>query len=176
MTHFVGIYAILNWLSPTVIGWTLVFFCVIILRLGRWRFEGMSYDVAFSSWIGDSALICIIVTGCAVLRRGAPIPSLAWQAACIAAALYTLIVFFIVARPKRQMDIWHNIFTVPVLVLLLSSLAPVIIEAGSPWEKVLSASLFITWVVCLTIDLLTGRLDQEKYLRGKRILAPYWKS
>lgn len=171
-TNLVGIFAWIAAVPVLAMVLLLNFLCIDILPVGREKYEGLFYDVALSSFIGDRVLIlgCIPI-GILVLQRGAVLPS--WlgspisQVVWVVVAGFSTFVFYDFAKPVQKMDIWHCRFTVPVLVFLVPLMMMVTLCCGNLWEKVGTCALFAVWVVLVVQDFRKNRMNQQEWLRKR---------
>jgi len=146
-----------------------------ILPLGRWLFEGFRYNVALSSKYGDVALIVCVLIAASILKRQPVEPWLASStfhgvAIGLSIGIGLIAEVLVRANPSLRMgceimDVYHNLFIVPLFVYLILAIAiPAIYLYGTGLQKIVSLSLLVAWATLFVYDLHTGRLNQREWL------------
>jgi hypothetical protein len=156
------------------------------LWIGRWVFEGRGYDVAHSSKFGDAALATFVITAAWIIKQSDFHPA-DWMEGrtfhfiIAGISIMTAIIYFLVTRPKREMDIWHAFFVFPVFLYLIATTIPVYWKYL--WRDSISAGLFfaiafigivllLLWVFLVIDDIKEKRMDQRKWIAKNH---PDWK-
>jgi hypothetical protein len=137
----------------------------------RLYFEGVAYNVAWSSKYGDAALTAVVVLAGLVLRYGkSEMPEWAtgttFHAAC--ALIGVGVGIFMVFGPtplwrSQVADNFHNFFTIGLFFYLLLVTAPVYYYQAPSWAVWLAVILMISWMGMAWDDVRTGRMDQRPY-------------
>ncbi len=139
-------------------------------------FEGFPYNVAYSSQIGDMALVGVVLIGATVYQRAGGSAdryseSVAFYGSLMAAVFATA--YFLCAAPGgwKHMaiaDQYHHFVVAPTLVFyVISSLVIVNKDAKNPEESMGCYVLLVIWLMCVCFDALHGRLDQRTWV-GKQ--------
>ena len=181
MEHMSGSYALLKALPLGLTAAVLFFLCIGILHIGRERSEGLPYNVAWSSEIGDAFIICYVLTGIVILQRPgtvlgdfqalfqfwAAVLGITSALAAQAMAVRGL------AQGPRLMDTYHNFVIVPLLVFLVILFLPVIWFFGTRMERQTACGLVFVWVALILYDAMNGRLDQRSWLMANGVPFPW---
>jgi hypothetical protein len=188
-TNLTGIY----WLLAVTPVWitvvTLLVFCIGILYPGRKYFEGVAYNVAYSSNFGDMALIGNFMIAVWGLQNGGRVPMFAnrilYQLVCLAISALLGIVWQFVymeglekkGRVAMIMDSYHNLVVAPMLIyLILFVNIPVMFASGNLFQWLLATTLVAIWAKLVFVDSNAERLDQQIWLRkNKGINLPVWR-
>lgn len=156
--------------------WILPLFLDIVvidlLFLGRQFFEGFPYNISWSSQYGDRMLIGCVLLGVYVLQKNGLPPTLAgnYQHVCLFLGVVSgvCLQLFVLKRDHWQfgtnMDTYHNLVIVSLLVYFLLLLVPVIIIHGTTRDILSATILSAIWVATFFYDHSSGRLDQPKWL------------
>jgi hypothetical protein len=154
------------WLTFAV----LYFFCIGILHIGRWAFEGHAYNTSFASEYGDIALITVVLIGVTVLRFQSHITgvleNLDFQVILAGVCLIAGLASNYYLNAKEVMDIYHNMVVFPLLAYLVLTTVPVIFKYGTTLEKTAIVVLIVIWALLGVIDIATGRLGQRNWLHN----------
>lgn len=172
---FFGSQRVLNETQPWVVALVLYMFTIVIAWPLRKYFEGLAYNIAYSSKYGDIALIgCIFIAGL-ILHRYTVLPdwvtSLTFHFILGALAIGIGIGVGINAIihttwPESQwVDLGHNFLVVPFYLYVLGTTLPVTYLQGTATEKTLTVGFLLTWALLVYIDIRTGRLDQRSWLK-----------
>ena len=165
-----GIYRLLNasplWLTFAV----LYFLCIGILHIGRWAFEGHAYNTSLASEYGDVALITVVLIGVTAMSRQSHITGvlgvLDFQVTLVGMCLIAGLASNFYLNATEVMDIYHNIFVLPLLAYLILTTVPVIFKYGTALEKTATVISIAVWTLPGLVDILTGRLDQRQWLHN----------
>ncbi len=143
-------------------------FCIVVLPVGRLFFEGHAYNVSLASKYGGMALIFCILIGTVVLRGQSSIPgwfgSGSFQIALAMICVIAGVVSNNYLNAKEVMDIYHNMFVLPLLAYLILSTVPVVFKYGTARDKKAAVAFIVIWAAFGLYDIATGRLDQPKWL------------
>jgi hypothetical protein len=181
MEHMSGSYALLKALPLGLTAAVLFFLCIGILHIGRERSEGLPYNVAWSSEIGDPFLICYVLTGIAILQRPGTVLG-NWQVTfqfwaailgAISAVAAQAMAVRGLARGPKLMDAYHNFVIVPLLVFLIISFLPVIWFSGTWMERQMTCGLVFIWAGLVLYDIANYRLDQRSWLMANGVPFPW---
>ena len=145
---------------------------ILVLWPMRLYFEGVAYNVAWSSKYGDIVLIAIVEIAQALLQYNlVQMPGWAtgWVfhlvCACVAVAVGTFLVLGPTPLWRSQItDNYHNFFVVGLYVYLLLSIAPVLWYAQGYSAIAAALALLAVWALLAFDDVRTGRMDQRAYL------------
>jgi hypothetical protein len=184
-----GVYLVLAMAPLWITAMVLVIFCIGILYPGRKWFEGMAYNVAFSSNYGDMALIGVPLIGIWILQTGGNVPMFAnsscYQSACAIIAVAVGIACHLACtadlkkkgRTVMVMDSYHNLVVIPLLVYLILFInIPIMIASGSFFQWLSEAVLVFIWTLLVFVDFKMDRLDQQMWLwKNRSIKMPIWK-
>jgi len=150
-----------------------------LLWLGRWKFEGKGYDIAFSSKFGDAALTAFIILVAYIMRQPDfnPTPwmeSKLFHFATIGISITSAIIYFFTAKPKRVMDIWHAVFLFPVFMYLIATTIPIFLcySFNVSIEFFPGLIFLFVWAVCIAYDIIEGRMNQREWITKNR---PNWR-
>ena len=159
--------------------------CIAILYLGRYYFEGKAYNVAWSSKFGDQALVGIILIAFLTLREMPKLDGFftkpSFQTACLVASIGIGLIVQWLDWSKRDtmvMDIYHNIFIVPLFLFLLALSFSIIFTNGSKAKIGIVLGLLVFWAVLVVLDITAkpvNRMDQQAYLKYHGFTSPAWK-
>ena len=171
LDELVGSYWFLNQFPIFVYIVIYVLFYSILL-VGRWMFEGRAYDVALSSKYGDMALGAFVVYAASMIKQQdfqtkefMQDPGFHWIVVIV--SIVITLIYIIITKPAREMDIWHGIITVPLFLYLIGTIAPVYYYASSS-ELALGVLLIAIWIILVIYDVLSGRMDQRKWIHKNR--------
>ncbi len=145
-----------------------------IIPVGRYVFDGYFYNVAWSSKLGDVFLIGCIAIGKSILQeQGVKTEAFTTTGYHLALAVVSVTIGILVQmnlKQKRVMDRYHALFVVPVFLYFgLSVVVPLNFMQGTAFQKWLTVALALAWLALVAFDGITGRLDQEAWLRKKGI-------
>lgn len=188
-SNLVGIYWVLAAVPLWITVLALIIFCIGILYLGRRWFEGLAYNVAFSSKYGDLFLIGVPVLVIWILKSGGEVPIFAnniyYQSICFVLSVFLGIAwqFMYTAdlknkkRPPMVMDSYHNLIVAPLLTyLILFITIPVMVVSGGIFRWMAVILLIFIWAMLVFIDFKTDRLDQPMWLYlNKGIKKVIWR-
>lgn len=148
-----------------LVGTILYTFCVGIVFVGRGYFEGRMYNIALSSYIGDTFLIAIVLIAKGILERDkTSLLNLNWLISIGLSLLVGILVNWTVPA-KQMMDIYHNLVVIPLLfwLVVFVSSQPIVFH-GSTMEKIGAAMCLVMWLVLAAYDWSSGRIDQRAWL------------
>ena len=171
-----GIYSIL---AKLPIWATTAIFGVILsaMFVGRDIFEGLPYDVAYSSTVGSITLMVVVLIATTILQRSGEVKTLS----CLEVGgvgfqgilLTTIVVwcgivcnFTLSSRSGQLMDIYHDVVIAPMFVFLAITLLPVIFKNGTRREKSATVCLALLWFGLVVFDFTHGRMNQHQWLQG----------
>ncbi len=169
-----GSHKFLKITSHWLIFFLLDFFCIEIIAIGREFFEGLYYNVALSSQIGDRALIAYILIASDVLQkrqiRSSWMQSKIFHIICAMISIGVGIT--IEGRGVIQsgkvgeiMDAYHGLVVMSLFLYFILTTTPVIFVYGTKAQKVAAFFLLLAWLGTFAIDLFTGRLPQREWLQ-----------
>ena len=149
--------------------------CINILFPGRNIFEGLAYNISYASQIGDTALIVTVLIMATILQREKTISDtvvagsgyqIILSCACVYVGGMWQVFIMYVNKWKRGsiMDIYHNIFIVPLFFFLFLTMTPVLRKYGTETERYFCLLLFFSWFGVVLYDLATGRLKQPEFM------------
>jgi len=175
-----GIYAFLHWFPMWAMALILYFLCIGILFIMRDYFEKLPYNISVASQQGDLALIGCILIGVEIIKKQealAPWMGEVFQIMLIILSIvvgiaYQSIVFASSKSWGTIADAYHNMVIAPVLVFSFGITLPAISLYGTLIEKMFVYAFFLIWIITLSFDLKTGRLQQSKWLAKHGILVP----
>lgn len=154
----------------------LAFLSVGVLYIGRKRFEGMPYNVALSSEIGDIALVCAILAAATAHKGRVGSTVYAFDHYSFHLMALAIAVFFgpvvqvaLLAYSRKLetlMDVYHNVFVVPLLIYLIMVTLPLVLYIGTQLDIAFYVSMCMLWLALLLLDARAGRLDQRAYLKN----------
>jgi hypothetical protein len=165
-----GSYRLLSasplWLTFAV----LYFLCIGVLHIGRWVFEGRAYNTSFTSEYGDVALITVVLIGMTVMKNQ-PMVSGVWgvldfQVTLAGMCLIAGLASNYYLNAKEVMDIYHNMFVLPLLAYLILSTVPIVFKYGTTRDKKAVVAFIVIWAAFGLYDIATGRLDQRTWLHN----------
>jgi hypothetical protein len=144
------------------------FVTVEVIRLGRWRFEGLGYNLALSSTIGDLLLTASIAMNAEILHRTGELPtwlaSRSLQEFCLAVAVVASIVGIAKMHGQQKMDTYHDVVVMPLYIYLIGITALIPFVSGYGYEKLAEVMLIGGWLVLVLADQKRGVLAQKKWL------------
>src|ERR1035437_7556825 len=132
-----------------VVGVVLYASMIGVLYPIRRVFEGVAYNIAFSSKYGDPALIVAVLIGATILKRGELLSH--WMRdrdqdfSGIAIGSLVSFVWWYIASPAQWGDIYHLNVVVPTFIYLGWTLVPVIYKNGTRNEKRLAFLCVLVW-------------------------------
>ena len=145
----------------------------VIWVLRDWQ-EGLAYNVARSSQLGDAALFTIILMAVALLQDGRPVPpalnTWAMQVGILVIAAAVGYIWIKLDPTHRWGDRYHHLFVAPLLVYLGVN-AAIIIFGAPPAYKVTAITLFAVWALLVLSDFAERRIDQRTYLQQQGIMG-----
>lgn len=150
----------------------LYFATIGVLWLIRERFEGLGYNVALSSQLGDVFLIGVILIAVELLQlqtRTLLISGAAQMFLVVVAIIFGLI-WWIADRPAQWADWYHHLVVAPLFVFLLVLSALVILWNGDTMRIAVAALLLVGWAGLVVYDFETGRIDQQAWLAKQGIV------
>ena len=155
------------WLAAGV----LELLCIAMMHFLRDVFEGLPYNVSLASEYGDQALIVAVLIGLEVSKRQVERTFFQSTTFVGVALVLTLVVTLVanktfLAHTSQIADWYHNIFVMPLFVLLLCLAIPMVIQSGRTIEQVAALTLVWFWVMMFVCDVCLGRLDQRKWLEN----------
>lgn len=166
-----GIYGLLAEMPILATAAVLLSIVSLALLVLRDIFEGMPYNVAYSSAIGDVALIFGILIAVTILKRGPSFPfMMTADAQSLLAMVFPVCVIFSIVtaingtRSHQVADFWHDFIIAPTLIFLVTALAPIIWTNGTRIEGLVALGCLLLWVALVIFDIQTGRMDQRKWL------------
>lgn len=169
------------WLFSTLPIWATALLLYIItmgaIFILRDRYEGLFYNTSWSAMIGDGALIVVVLMAAEILQRDALFLMLSpwWTKVqngglhlCAAGVSVMLgVIWWAIDRPKWPADKYHHLVIAPLLVYLGITLLPVIFYFGTKVECIATICLIALWVGLVVYDMVTGRLNQDRYLASR---------
>ena len=171
--NYYGSYYLLKelpiWTTALIFGLILV-----AVLVGRDFFEGLAYNVSYSSSIGDVGLLVIVLIGATILKENRAIIPEWLQKEWVHIFLFILciligiIISFLTlkSRSGQEMDIFHDVVIVPIFLYLLFTLMPLIYKNGTWIEKTATVLLFVLWTSLVVIDNKQGRINQREWLQN----------
>lgn len=174
--EYIGSQSILSQTNPWLTGIALYLCTVTIGLLGRKIFEGLAYNVSYSSKYGDAALVMCIVIAARILQREPSLPdwlvSRNFHVICavisvvIGLAVGGLAIVQTTWAQSQIIDMCHNFLVVPFFLYTLSTMLPVTYWQGTTYEKIVTLACLVTWLALVWYDAHNGRLDQRSWLRA----------
>lgn len=132
--------------------------------------EGLAYNTAFSSQIGDVLLIGIMLMASTLLQQGTPVPVLlnTWwmQAEFATIALAVGVIWLRVDPTTHWGDQYHHIFVVPLFVYLLLNAAIIIFGGAPAVYPIVGMLLLVCWGALAVVDHMQGRIDQPAWVKS----------
>jgi hypothetical protein len=169
-----GIYQFLYVMPVSLAAMFLFLATISLIWILRDTYEGFGYNVAWSSQIGDVALIGCILVGMEVLQSEHRAPPLLAPASVQVGAVFAAIgfgmVWYKVDRPSEWGDMYHHTVVAPIFAVLLLLTVPVVFAFGSFWQCLAVAAMLGLWAALVVIDLGAGRMDQRRWLQKRGIL------
>ena len=174
-----GIYSILAklpiWATTAIFGIILT-----MMFVGRDFFEGLPYDVAYSSTTGSLALMVVVLIATSILQEGRATKNLQWLEVggiglqgmlFVDIWVYCGIVCSLTlnSRSGQLMDIYHDVVIAPLFVYLAITLLPVIFKNGTKKEKTVTVCLALVWFGLVTFDMTHDRMNQHQWLQAHGI-------
>jgi hypothetical protein len=146
---------------------------MLSLHFGRDYFEGLPYNVAYSSAIGDAGLIVVTLIAATILQKGGVhIPEwlrdvMVHATILLAVGGLSVIVCVITlgSRSGQSMDIYHDVVIAPLLAYLMITLVPIIWLNGTSIEIVSTFLLIILWAAFVFGDICDERMSQRTWLQ-----------
>jgi len=171
--ELVGVYGVLKEFPLWIIAATLMAMMVILV-VGRGFLEGLPYNVAYSSIVGENGFIIVVLIAATVLKRE-PVCIMSWfsyieahisflvlsLAICLSISIFTLDL-----RSGQWMDIYHDIVVAPLFMFLTIMLLPVIWKNSRGVEKKVTLCLMLLWISSFGYDITKGSLAQRPWLRS----------
>lgn len=149
-----------------------------LLWLGRWKFEGRGYDVAYSSKFGDIFLAAFVIIAACTIRQPDFQPS-NWMESKIfhlsiaGFSIVASVIYFLFTRPKRVMDIWHALFVVPIFLYLIITTIPVYLQCvDDDGSNLFGFIPLFVWLTLVIYDIKKDRMDQRTWIAKNR---PNWR-
>lgn len=141
-----------------------------LLLYGRFRFEGVYYDVAYSSKFGDFCLILVISWAGHIMRQERFRPrysmrSWHFHARWIIGSLLLGQLVRLAIQPKQWMDVWHASLIVPFFVYFIRCAVSVYWYCANTAQKIGGLILVLIWFIFVVYDIKTGRMIQRKYIQ-----------
>ena len=158
----------------------LLLLCIILLPVIRQFNEGIGYNIAMSSFIGDMGVITHITAGFWLLNHAEsgmllwtddvlPEWAVSWWYGLAAVMSIPLTMWALGGFRKlaavavyRLADRYHDLFVGPMLVSMSLVTLPVVVEDG--WALLVSVPGFGVWLWCVWADMKANRMDQWPYL------------
>ena len=159
------------------------------IYVGRDIFEGLPYNVAYSSAVGDMGLAVIVLVAAVILQRNARcifqhagfsfMPATVWPhrrkphfLIFISSILLGVIVSFLTihSRSGQVMDVYHDIVIAPLFLYLAVTLLPVIFMNGTKIEKRATICLILLWAGLVGFDIKYQRMNQRQWLQNHGVV------
>jgi hypothetical protein len=169
MIRFVGSHQALLVLPIWATAAILYVVTIGVLYILRDRFEGLPYNVAYSSQVGDMFLICVVLIACTILQRGGEYPP-AWMLSTDYHSLAAVvgvsigITWWRIERPPHWGDIYHHLVVAPLFAYLAITLLPVIFKNGTREEVFATLGFALLWARLVVFDAKYKRLNQREWL------------
>lgn len=175
MPKYVGSHAVIAklpvWATAAIMSTIL-----ITVLVGRDIFEGLMYNVSYSSMVGDVALLICVLIGATILQRN-PLPctkfvfllsgDFHFWILVVSGVLGAIISnITLSSRSGQTMDIFHDVVIFPLFLYLAITLVPVIYYDGSRVEKRAVVCLILVWLVLVAIDTKYDRMNQRRWLHN----------
>ncbi|KKP87388.1 MAG: hypothetical protein UR90_C0007G0026 [Parcubacteria group bacterium GW2011_GWC1_35_8] len=145
------------------------------LLVGRGILDGLPYNIASSSFLGENVLfITVVLIAITVLQRPGKFGVPHWFCSSRVQVLIYLVCLglcFLVSthtidlRSGRWMDVYHDLAIAPLVVFLLIILLPVIYKNGTGTENKVTLCLLLLWGSLFGLDMATGMLAQCRWLQ-----------
>lgn len=170
-----GIYALLVKLPIWAITAILVAISLAVL-VGRDIFEGLMYNISYSSMVGDAALIICVLIAATILQRGQwgfiYVPKLLNDGAVQRTVFLGFLSVGVVicaltlsSRSGQAMDVYHDIIIAPIFLFLAITLFPVIVINGKRKEIYAVILLILLWAGLVVFDFKYDRINQRQWLQ-----------
>ena len=143
--------------------------------VGRDITEGLPYNVAYSSLVGDVGLMIVVLITATILqrKRGGYIPRwlqnktvhgvIVFTGVCLGA---TVCMLTLGSRSGQVMDIYHDTVIVPLFIYLAITLVPIICCNGTKTEKRAAFCFVLLWLMLVGFDVKYDRMDQRSWLQN----------
>ena len=175
-------YWLLVELPVWVIATLFMFLSVGILHIGRLKLEGIPYNVALSSEVGDLFLVGVItIAATAIQRNPSGLPELlagrhelhlAIMAVAYGVGVYLLVTKWTTPSGTEGMDRYHHVFVLPTLAYFVAISFLALLFSGR-WYELFIAVVFVgVWAYLFNFDDKHGLLDQRPYLEQRGIVWP----
>ena len=172
---FEGIHYLLAELPVWATGMILVALTQVPILIGRDILEGLPYNVAYSSAIGDVGFVIIALIAATILQRynnlnleypkwlrGTEMHLLFFTAN--ATLGFCVSELTLGSRSGQMMDIYHDVVIAPTFLTLAIFLLPVIFKNGTRMEKRATVLLIFLWVSLVGFDIKYDRMNQRQWL------------
>ena len=172
-TKLVGSHYVLATLPIWATAAILVFILLAVF-IGRDILEGLPYDIAYASLVGDFALMIVALISATILHRnelkiGRWLQIPAVHVAILAGSiLLGILVSFVTLnlRSGQLMDIYHDVIIGPLFLYLGITLLPVIFKNGTKKEIIASLCFILLWASLVGFDIRTDRMNQREWLQN----------
>jgi hypothetical protein len=154
------------WVFYPLLAVLLYYLCIEAVLEIRQAHEGKRYNVAWSSSYGDVALIGFVLLMAYEIRNGATnglLESTWYHAIVLLVCIGSAPILLAIAGESQTGDKYHNAFVVPLLGYLVISLTPAWWEMPL-WLKLFAAALILIWAGLGVNDIVSGRIDQQRWL------------
>ena len=150
------------------------------IYLGRDKDEGLPYNVALSSYIGEYALIVVSIVAMGILRDGRASKIPGWlqndqaHVIILVGSVFIGVVASVTTLRSRwgqATDIYHDVIVAPVLLYLMVTLLPVIELNGTDGEFWATFCLVMLWVYTVAFDVKHDRMKQRGWLSIRGVLS-----
>lgn len=172
MTELHGIYSVLTAYPILGVGAILITLSTVLILVGRDIFEGLPYNVAYASSVGDLAIVFGVLVGIQILQRGqVQMPYFLWHPSaqvglgmscfvlCLCMCIKTLR-----SRKGKGTDIYHDVIVAPLLLYLSLIVWPVVSSGGTRGERYAFNFAAALWAGLGVFDILCKRINQRPWL------------
>ena len=151
---------------------------LLMIFVGRDIFEGLPYNIAYSSLIGDIGLMLAVLIGATILKRG-EVKMSEWMQSKTAHILVLLLsvllgiivsVLTLSSRAGQIMDIYHDVIIAPLFLYLAVTLLPVIFKKGKKAEITAVLCFVLLWASLVVFDIEHGRMYQREWLQNHGVI------
>jgi hypothetical protein len=156
---------------------TTVIFATVLMTVlvGRDILEGLPYDVAYSSLVGDVGLMIVVLIAATILKKE-KIKIVWWlESNLMHLGIFSLSVAFgttvslltLSSRSGQVMDIFHDVIIAPLFLYLAITLLPVIIKnrKENKAEAIATILCVLLWASLVVFDITHDRMNQREWLQ-----------
>ena len=148
---------------------------LMTVLVGRSLTEGLMYNIAYSSMVGDAALMIAVLIGATILQRYTKQFVYTWprrrinhieiMVYCISFGVITN-ALTLKSRSGQVMDTYHDLIIAPILLYLAIILIPTIFRSGNRVEKLVVSGLVLVWLALVGVDIKQDRMNQRQWLHN----------